>query len=238
MFLLLSGEGPTDIGTSNEAIGPMSKLVDHWISQRSQYSLVDINAYKIISEHELASKSRQLKPRSRRGKKAPVETAYYYRNARALALILKEESQVKNREIKEMIPVLFRDTDNTASSGRGRWEDKWKSMLDGFLAEKVETGVPMVPKPKSEAWLLCALRNKYLHCAEIENESGNDRSPNSLKKQLESHLEQRATRELMNDKIDQGEIDIRLIVDMPSLNAFKERLDEVLDQLLPPNPFE
>ena len=231
MFLLLSGEGPTDIGTSNEAVGPMSKFVDRWISRRSEYSLLESSAYRIISENELTSRTKQLKPRSRRGKKAPIETAYYYKNARALARILHEESQSQNWDIKEMIPVLFRDTDNTASSGRGEWKNKWDSIINGFLAEKVETGVPMVPKPKSEAWLICALRNKYQHCAALENESGNDRSPNNLKKQLEEHLGEPATRNLINDKVDQGKIDINRIKDMPSLNKFKERLDKVLDGL-------
>ncbi len=234
MFLLLSGEGPTDIGTSDETIGPMSKFVDQWISRRSDYSLLDSGTYKIISEHKLASKSKALKPRSRRGKRNPVETAYYYRNARALAQILHEESQAQDWNFKEMIPVLFRDTDNTASSGRGEWQDKWDSIMNGFITEAVETGVPMVPKPKSEAWLLCALREKYQHCADLENQSGNDKSPNNLKKQMKAHLGEPATRELLNDKIDQGKIDINRIEDMPSLNKFKERLDEVLDALLPP----
>ncbi|MBF0468018.1 MAG: hypothetical protein HQK61_03900 [Desulfamplus sp.] len=234
MFLLLSGEGPTDIGTSDEAVGPMSKFVDQWISRRSDYSLLESGTYKIISEHELASRSKELKSRSRRGKRTPVETAYYYRNARALARILHEESQTQDWNLEEMIPVLFRDTDNTASSGRGEWQDKWDSIINGFLAEEVETGVPMVPKPKSEAWLLCALRDKYQHCAALENESGNDNSPNSLKSQLEESLGEKVTRELLNDKIDQGEININRIEDMQSLNNFKDRLDEVLDALLPP----
>jgi len=235
MFLLLSGEGPTDIGVSNEAIGPMSKFIDHMIARRSQYSLLECSAYKIISEHELAARSKRLKARSRRGKKAPAETRYYFKNARAMALILQEESQARNWEMKEMIPVLFRDTDNRASSGRGEWKHKWESILNGFQIEKVETGVPMLPKPKSEAWLLCALRQEYQHCESLENESGNDNSPNNLKQQLEIYLGQPFTRELLNEKIDQGEIDVHQIVDMPSLNAFKQRLNEVLDRFLAPN---
>jgi len=104
-------------------------------------------------------------------------------------------------------------------------------MLNGFEAEEILNGVPMIPKPKSEAWVLCALRNLYENCQPLENESGNDDSPNSLKKQLEQHLGKPATRELLNDEIDQGNLDISKILDMPSLTAFKERLDEVLDSL-------
>lgn len=237
MFLLLSGEGQTDIGTSNQAVGPMSKLVDQWISRRSQYSLLEYNMFKIISEHELSLKSKLLRPLSRRGKKHSAETRYYYKNARALGQLTNEESQLQNIDLEEIIPVLFHDSDENVSSGRGEWKDKWNSILHGFLIEHVKTGVPMLPKPKSEAWLLCALRNKYQHCAELENESGNDKAPNSLKKQLEEHLGVPVTRELINDKIDQNGIDINQIVDMPSLNQFKERLDEVLDSLRLPKRF-
>jgi len=46
-----------------------------------------------------------------------------------------------------------------------------------------DRGVAMIPKPKSEAWLLCALKNKpYESCEKLEDRSGNDDSPNSLKK--------------------------------------------------------
>jgi len=57
----------------------------------------------------------------------------------------------------------------------------------GFKIEKFDRGVAMIPKPKSEAWLLCALRNKaYENCQKLEDRSGNDDSPNSLKKELDA----------------------------------------------------
>jgi hypothetical protein len=42
MFLILSGEGSSDIGIEDHAIGPMTKLIDCWIAQKIGYSLVDI----------------------------------------------------------------------------------------------------------------------------------------------------------------------------------------------------
>jgi hypothetical protein len=125
----------------------------------------------------------------------------------------------------QLILILFRDADGTASSERGEWQDKWQSMLDGFEAGQIFTGVPMIPKPKSEAWILCALRNKYQNCEKLEYESGNDASPNSLKQQLEEYLGESGGRILINDKINLGEIDINQITD---LSAFKNRLDDVL----------
>ena len=46
----------------------------------------------------------------------------------------------------------------------------------------------MIPKPKSEAWVLCALSKLYKECDELEDRSGNDNSPNSLKRELEELL--------------------------------------------------
>ncbi|MEQ8383951.1 MAG: hypothetical protein RH949_16480 [Coleofasciculus sp. A1-SPW-01] len=207
----------------------MAKFIDHWVIRRSDYSLIDIDCYKIVSKKELANIAKtRIKPLSRKGKKHQKETGYFYKNARALAVLAKEE----NTKLETIvIPVLFRDADGTASSDRGEWQYKHQSMLNGFEAEQILHGVPMIPKPKSEAWVLCALRERYQNCQRLENESGNDDSPNSLKKQLEEHLGKPATRELLNDKIDQGNLDISQIIDMPSLTAFKDRLDEVLDNL-------
>jgi hypothetical protein len=117
--------------------------------------------------------------------------------------------------------VLFRDADGTASSDRGEWEDKMRSILTGFEVEQISTGVPMIPKPKSEAWILCALRNQYQNCGKLEDESGNDDSPNSLKQQLEEYLGESGSRILLNDKIDAGEIEIDRITDLHSLRAFR-----------------
>jgi hypothetical protein len=226
MFLLLSGEGASDIGTQNDEIGPMTKFVDNWIKCRSDYSFVELGHYTIISETQIGIVAKDIKPRSRKGKKQLSETRYFYSNARALAIIAKLES---NKLGVPIIPILFRDADKP--SHRGEWANKRQSMLDGFEIEEVVNGVPMIPKPTSEAWVLCALRNNYQNCEKLENESSNPNSPNPLKQQLEQHLGESGTRAVLNDKIDYGELDINKIVDMPSLSVFKERLDEVLDNL-------
>jgi hypothetical protein len=91
----------------------------------------------------------------------------------------------------------------------------------------------MLAKPKSEAWLLCALRptNKYQSCAALEDESGNDASPNSLKAQLAHALGvPAATTEALLDAIDADRIDA-LQIDMPSLNQLRHDLRLALDAL-------
>jgi hypothetical protein len=228
MHLVLSGEGASDVGSDLENIGPITKLVARLVERRLGYSLVDkdLKALTLFSKAELTDRAKQMKARSRKGKKQPSETRYFYNNARALALLAGE------LEVEDRLVVLFRDGDGTVKSDRQEWAQKLKSMLEGFAVEGLTTGVPILPKPKSEAWWLCALRDGYQNCQQLEDESGNDASPNSLKIQIEKCLGEPATSLLLNDKIDNGEIDIDRI-DMDSMNKFKQRLNEVLDILLP-----
>jgi hypothetical protein len=226
MHLVLSGEGASDVGNDSENIGPITKLVDLVIEKRLGYSLVEYQSLTLFSEGELGNCARKkLKGLSLTGKRKPKEMSDFYNNARALALLAKELKK------ENLVVVLFRDGDGTRISQRQELENKFQSMLNGFQVEGLTTGVPIIPKPKSEAWWLCVLRDGYKNCQRLEDESGNDASPNSLKRQIESHLGKPATRELINDKIDNGEIEIDQMEDMVSVMKFKDRLNEVLDLL-------
>jgi hypothetical protein len=75
MFLLLSGEGASDIGTQDNEIGPMTKFVDNWVAQHIGYSLIDRNYYSIVTKQALSEVAKkELKPLSKRGKKNKPET--------------------------------------------------------------------------------------------------------------------------------------------------------------------
>jgi hypothetical protein len=76
MFLILSGEGASDIGVSDQEIGPMTNLVDLWITKQIGYSLIEKERYTIVSEHDLIKKSKELPARSKKGKKQKSETRY------------------------------------------------------------------------------------------------------------------------------------------------------------------
>jgi hypothetical protein len=100
-------------------------------------------------------------------------------------------------------------------------------MLDGFDEEEFPNGVPMIPKPKSEAWLICALKkHAYQNCQALEARSGNDNSPHSLKDELAEILGEEVTPELLCEKV-RNQVNINRI-NMPSFRAFRERLEEVL----------
>ncbi len=238
MYFLFSGEGATDLGLCADGAaacegndyqhGPMTVIVDQIVQSRHHYSPLEMGCCGFVSRGTLVDRASELKAAKRvtrlPGKKRKTETRYFYNNARILARIAKEREGERKDDV---VAVLFRDAD-TATAGRGPWREKRQSMLDGFTAEGFARGVPMIPKPTSEAWLLCALReNPYQGCAALENRSGNPHSPHSLKGELGKRLGHPPTREELCELATNGRIDRRRI-DMPSFNAFRERLEAVL----------
>ncbi len=227
MHLVLSGEGSSDLGFflvyNNEFIaGSMYFIVDKLIEKEHDFSYYSAKNEMItfVPKAELTKLTRELPPFT--GKKGQRGTAYFTNNAIALARVAKRRARELNDEV---VAVLFRDADGTVSTSRGMWEEKVASIVNGFKIEKFDRGVAMVPKPKSEAWLICSLKDRpYENCQRIEGRSGNDDSPNNLKDELESfglsHNE-------INEMIQNGEIDIDKI-DMPSFVYFTDRLKALL----------
>jgi hypothetical protein len=234
MYLVLSGEGPSDLGVSEP--GPIAWLLDVYIQAKLGYSLLNTNgAFFFASRGSLSTIAKSL-PTPLRGKKADSrglgsETRAYYKSARALC------HWIRSQKLEgPVLAVLFRDADGTASAGRGEWKDKRLSILTGFHAESFSGGVPVVANPKSEAWLLCALSRSYLNCDKIEAESsGNDKSPKSLKLQLEQVLGELYARQFscdfMSSLVQDGVIELARL-DMPSANTVRLDLDNALRLLL------
>lgn len=239
MYFLVSGEGVGDMGRglaggigegANFETGPMAIIVDQLTESFLGYELshLDSELFGFVSERHLAENKLATNKKSPRlpGKKKPKETMYFYENARTLGVLAKEKSQQTGIPV---IAVLFRDADGTASSGRGEWQHKRDSMLTGFQEAGFEHGVAMLPKPKSEAWLLCAVKqHPYQHCEQLENASGNDASPNSLKNQLSSALGGATSKDEINALLRDKTIDIAQI-SMPSFDSFKTDLQAAVN---------
>ena len=238
MYFLLSGEGTTDIGECADGAracdgngfrhGPMTVIVDQIVERATGASILQ-DACGFVSKRLLTERAEELKAARKSvrlpGKKRAKETRYFFNNARVLARIARERERALNDTV---VAVLFRDSDGTASAGRGLWEEKRQSMLDGFVEEGFDRGVPMIPTPKSEAWLLCALKkHPYQNCAQLEARSGNDRSPHSLKGELSAILGDVELAETLCGKLANGIIDIERIA-MPSFDTFRRRLLEVI----------
>lgn len=233
MKLVLSGEGATDlgavrVGSNGEQFvpGPMALIVDKLLEHNhTSYSLIESHeaggdCIAFIDETKLtlsAKKGPTLLPGIKYGK----GNSYYTKNAQCLGLHAKSISE--NEAGTPVIAVLFRDGDGTNS--KDEWSKKINSMRRGFELVKFQTGVPMVPRPKSEAWIICALRTPaYSDCASLEDESGNDNSSNSLKDQLArlcGGLHPSA--ETQADWVREGKVDPSRI-EMPSFSVFKEDL--------------
>jgi hypothetical protein len=228
VHLVLSGEGNSDIGKLSHGLeefipAPMYSLIDKIIEQKLKYSFYELTPKSItfIPKKKLLEESKKFK--SFTSKKKGKESAFFYKNARALAKIAQDTAEELKDE--DVIAILFRDSDGTVSTTDGMWEDKVKSVEYGFKFKDFNRGVAMIPKPKSEAWLICALKNKaYENCQKLEDRSGNDDSPNSLKKEFDKLG---IDTNNINEMIQDGRIDIEKI-DMPSFRYFEKRLKELL----------
>jgi hypothetical protein len=237
MYFLLSGEGPTDMGIGNPAMdicddgdfqpGPMAAIIDQIVEEKHRYSPLESCCCGLVSEHALIKMEEELKLKNEfpiPGKRQEKETQYFFNNARVLAKIAQRKAKQLGDEV---VAVLFRDTDKP-SRGRGKWAAKLQSAHDGFRQDGFSKGVPMIPKPSSEAWLLCALKPApYQNCADLENRSARPKSSNSLKKELEERLGEEPSREILFDKVKNKTIDHSKI-NMPSFEAFKTRLEKAL----------
>ncbi|MEY8199154.1 MAG: hypothetical protein RPS47_07940 [Colwellia sp.] len=244
MILLLSGEGSSDMGLCTNSVGSctaanyrpgaMAFIVDKLVNlyQNFELSYLDANLVEFVSEKYLADNKPEARAKSfsMPGKKKAKETQYFFANARALAIEAKRLAREKNDKV---LAVLFRDSDGTASSGRGEWGNKRQSMKDGFAAEGYDLAVAMMPKPKSEAWLICALKeNPYQACESLENRSGNDKSENSLKTEFNALVQAHDSGLAINELIVENHIDVNRI-DMDSMNDFKADLKAAVEKVFP-----
>lgn len=230
MLIVLSGEGKSDLGytayNGDFIKGPMGYAIEYFFPKAGQHP-----QYHYISETELTKICKGNK-RLHLGERGATEKPY--KGIYNLAMHLS--SYASNKFKEKHCVVLFRDADGTNSVPRDNWEQKVNAVLAGFDTVNKANGVPMIPRPKSEAWLLAYYQENlpnqkaYNKSGRFEDYSGNDASKNSLKKLL-----QKAFKGVKNpyDQINGQEIDWDRI-DMPSFNRFKERLKEVIRYLLSP----
>ncbi|PEH37329.1 hypothetical protein CRM94_22555 [Burkholderia gladioli] len=241
MKIFLSGEGPTDLGCCNTAAatceggefteGPMTVLIDSVIEQRYKYSPLEIDkaTYRFVSKTHLI----QLAKENRRGmalpgKKHGINTGYFYVNAWMLGKIAKEYSEAT---ADFCIAILFRDADGTNSSPKNLWKTKLDSMTSGFARAQYNHGVPMLPKPKSEAWILCAAQDlPYQNCEALEDLPGNDDAPDSAKSRLDTVMAGRTSAADVSEWLQENGFNHETTAEqMPSFREFRSRLIEVLE---------
>jgi hypothetical protein len=207
----------------------MSIIIDQVVENRRSYSPLNYQLFRCVARSYLSDLAKQIRAAPKSpvlpGKRRAKETRYFFKHAQAMAQIAIEiEGQVGD----DVVAVLFVDADGSGSAGRGLWEDKYRSIIDGFAQEGFIRGVPMVPRPVSEAWLVCALKgDAYLNCHLLEEESGRPGAVDNLKRVLEQLIEEEANAEALCRLLSGGRIVIDRI-QMPSFDEFRSRLESVI----------
>ncbi len=243
MILVISGEGPSDIGACANALGkcsdadfvagPMMVILDHLLETQLHYSIRELpDRLYFINETALKEFAKALPMRLQpaRSKKKGQETGYYFSNALALGVYAIECEQATN---DQAIAVLFRDSDSTHSTPTTLWNTKLASMQAGFQSSQFTRGISMLPKPTSEAWLLCAAQNHpYQNCEQLENLKGNTESSNHPKKKLDEALGRHLSATELCDWLEMNPFDSKRAESMPSFKAFKDELERVVKGVL------
>lgn len=242
MIFLVAGEGPSDMGQclngkrrcagADFQAGPMAIIIKQLTNRAAGFDLPD-DAIEFVEHDALAA---VVLPKNRPtssfvpGKKAPVDTGYFYLEAKLLGHLAVQKS---TKECP-VAAVLFHDADGSRANKKGLWQEKWKSIQRGFAEVNCEKGIPMVAKPTSEAWLLCGMQSSpYQNCAALETTvSHSDKSPCCGKKLLKDAIAAAGeTSSSFADLVVGGKVDAHRI-DMPSYNEFKSRLTYVVTQMV------
>ena len=187
MYVFFSGEGASDFGVCDMGVqhqycmgdyylpGPLTYIVDAMIEIKYKYSIIESNVAVFVDGAELERIKIQIKPSKKsirlRGYNVPAETRFHFEDARSFAFAVSDFVAEKNEN--KFIAILFRDSNTNDNK---EWQNKRNSMLSGFEVgfskrQISNNGIPMLPRPVSEAWLLCAIyrqENQNSNCEYLE----------------------------------------------------------------------
>ncbi len=229
MTLLLLGEGASDVGESHSSReggfrkGPMAYIIDALASGKGVKNI----CYTLYSRGDVAvglkNMKRSIAPRPRDVDK---EKQWFFR----AACYLGNQVKAQNKDGA----VFFHDPDHSKSASKRADVEIENAMRSGFMVAQCETGVPMVPNPRSEAWLM-AYFQKYLPGQQPYNKAerfemypATDKSPNSLKTLLQRALGCDSSTEVYPRVMEEiSNIDWSR-VSMPSFDRFRGRLEIIL----------
>lgn len=242
--IAVSGEGVTDLGVSRRDLGVSEgadievgpalvliyKLIHHyapdWYREMHDWSVDVPIPTVLVSRGERSRVTKTLKPNLFQTHTQGRGGLEHAKGAWALGQIALEH--------QANLCIYFHDTDGTQAL-LNKTPNLQSIIVDGaargFGIQQV-TGVAMVPKPTSEAWLIChADRPPYQHCHLLEaslagNQDSQARSPKlHLAKMLGKS---RLTRDDLVALAREVQVDN---LDMPSFNQFKNDLRTAMASL-------
>ncbi len=245
--LLAFGEGPTDMGRSRNAqayahgddleVGPMLRLAHRLLIRHLPDGNGNTAQFNEQQEHAIPSvlvAKAEMATKTRAGKfkllSKDVKQGYLIHSKRAA--VLGELAQQTGSLTEAQLAIYFHDTDGTRSK-RPDPQDLVQAVKEGFRAAGFAgQGIAMVPKPTSEAWLICSCKvEPYQHCTQLETQlSGNDRSPDRAPKKVLGRL-------LGNEDYHRGDL-LSVVnaieldrLDMPTFNRFRDDVKQGIRQL-------
>lgn len=230
MKFVVVGEGNSDVGSSDANPGPLMAALRRLAEA---FAPGEPFESRILSRGDLAALPRTRAARALRqrgAKRTEPGMLTVEEQAGRLAAVAAGEAAGS---------VFFHDCDFTRSDTGGgdtRYralvcavERGFASVSSGVPPKPYAYGVPMIPMPRSEAWLLCHYREpRYRNGPAYERLPGNDSSPKSAKKLLARCLGCRVNEIYCH--VDGEEIDW-MRVDAPSFDFFRRRYRHVLEKL-------
>jgi hypothetical protein len=236
---IFCGEGSTDLYYNEiyQKQGPLKDCVDQLLD--FFWDNRNYIQFKQVSRPEV-SQSIKGKPEKKtyiaRGAKNKFPD---HRSIAASAKCLAqkaEETAMEYDEPHKWGVIYFHDLDaNTKASVDEIYNDSMNAMNEGFDSVSFPHGVPMIPKTRSESWLLCLLDSDGgVNKRYFEDLPMSDKSPNSGKKVLAAVLdvsedESYSRIEEKRDTFDWTGLQA------PSFLVFRDRLKTVSAKLLNQN---
>lgn len=226
MLILVTGEGPTDIGSaeSNQlcapdtwVLGPITLFIEKFV-QKHIDPTITIQQIWFAPKKYISNICKELRPMA-----IPSHGCKETEGRKRTRALMAAALDLSHKQNEDVLPILFRDTDSKSNALR-RHQEIRKSIknISCFTDNDNFFHVcPIVPCPTSEAWLLCALKENYNqnNCRNLETTlSGNSDSPFYAKAILEGIIGEYSA-SMLCELIVSGEID-PLRISMSSLENF------------------
>lgn len=236
---IFCGEGSTDLYYNEiyQKQGPLKDCVDQLLD--FFWDNRNYIQFKQVSRPEV-SQSIKGKPEKKtyiaRGAKNKFPD---HRSIAASAKCLAqkaEETAMEYDEPHKWGVIYFHDLDaNTKASVDEIYNDSMNAMNEGFDSVSFPHGVPMIPKTRSESWLLCLLDSDGgVNKRYFEDLPMSDKSPNSGKKVLAAVLD--VSEDESYSRIEEKRDTFDWIgLQAPSFLVFRDRLKTVSAKLLNQN---
>lgn len=224
------GEGPSDlyIAENGGQDGPLKIAVDKLLSGFWENS--HGFKFRAIGRNQLSNAAKNQNPRRGAVVRGNREKYPGLRSAAAFAACL---ARMAKTEGEDWGVIFFEDLDfHSGTDVDDFYKAKIGAMHKGFDLADFQRGIPMVPKPRSESWLLCYHQETPYEIGRyFEDLAGSDNSPNSGKKRLAEFLgvPENQIYEKINDTIDKINWSR---IKAPSFVFFKNRLHVVSAALL------